>query len=132
MPLSNAYRAKVVDSTLRSVAFAVPANVYIALFTADPTADCITGNEVQVADHAWYARQSMAFAAQSVPGVTSNSAVVTFPVVTGTDTICTHYALFDAATAGVMISYGALSASKTYSAGDVPSFLAGQLAITLA
>ena len=61
----------------------------------------------------------------------ANSGVVTFPVVTGTDTTATHYAIFDAATAGVMISYGALSASKTYSAGDVPSFLAGQLTITL-
>jgi len=131
MPTSNAYRAKIVDSTLRAVAFTAPANVYIALFTADPTADCITGNEIQVGAHAWYARQAMVFAAQSVPGITSNSAVVTFPVVTGTDVTATHYALFDASTAGVMISYGTLTASKTYSAGDVPSFLAGQLAITL-
>lgn len=131
MPLSNAYRAKWVDSTLRAVPFSAPVAVYVALFNADPTADCITGNEVQTSAHAWYARQSMAFAAQSTPGVTSNSAAVTFPVVTGTDTTATHYALFDAATAGTMVSYGALSASKTYSAGDVPSFLAGQLAITL-
>lgn len=131
MPLSNAYRAKIVDQTLRNTAYTPPAVVYVALFTADPTADCITANEVQVAAHAWYVRQSMAFAAQAVSGVTSNSAVVTFPVVTGTDTVCTHYALFDASTAGTMISYGALSATKTYSAGDVPSFLAGQLVITL-
>jgi hypothetical protein len=131
MPLSNAYRAKWVDSTLRAVAFSAPSTVYIALFTADPTADCITGNEVQTGSHAWYARQSMAFAAQGTPGITSNSAAVTFAVVTGTDTTATHYALFDASTSGTMISYGALSSSKTYSAGDVPSFLAGQLAITL-
>lgn len=131
MPLSNAYRAKWVDSTLRGAPFASPATVYVALFTADPTADCITANEVQTAAHAWYARKAMPFAAQSTPGVTTNSTAVTFDVVTGADTTATHYALFDASNAGTMISYGALSAAKTYSAGDVPSFLAGQLAINL-
>lgn len=131
MPLSNAYRAKWIDSTLRGAPFTPPATVYVALFVADPTADCITGNEVQTAAHPWYARQAMAFAAQGTPGITSNSAAVTFLVVTGADTNATHYALFDASSAGTMISYGALAAAKTYSAGDVPSFLAGQLAVTL-
>lgn len=113
------------NEVLRGVAFAAPAAVYVALFTTAPT-DAAPGTEVSGGS---YARQAVTFAAPSTPGVFENSADVDFPQATGSWGTVTHFAIFDAATDGNMLIWGALAVSKAIASGDIFKFLAGDLVI---
>lgn len=129
MPSSNYLRGKVIDGSLRGTTYTAPVNVYVALHTADPTVDALAGTEVSAA---WYARVLATFAAQSTPGQTSNSAIITFNAVTVSTVVVTHFSIWDASTLGNMLFFAALSASKTFNPTDVPSWLAGSLVVNAA
>lgn len=126
MPMSNYLKGKIIDHVFRNTALTPPTTVYVALHTSDPTAAGTPATEVSAA---WYARQAVTFAAQSTAGQTSNSATVTFPAVTVAGVTITHFSIWDAATLGNMLEFSPLSASKVYSISDVPSWLAGTLAL---
>lgn len=119
-----------VNATLRGQAFTVPANLYLALFSSDPTGDNITVNEVA---GAWYARQvTGSWTAPVGSGnTTSNSNQIQFPAVTGSAVTVSHVAIYDAATNGNLLYHGALTTSKTFNVGDVAVFGANQLVITM-
>lgn len=130
---SNYAEGKVADALLRGVSLTSPGQVYIALFTGDPT-EAGTGPETAYTN---YARQSCgatpasAFSALDGNGTTKNTATLTFPAVGGASSVTvTHWALFDAASVGNMLLYGALTAQKTLDPTDVPSFPANALQIT--
>jgi hypothetical protein len=127
MPASNYLRGKVIDLSLRATAYSAPASVYVSLHTADPTAGAIAGTEVS---GGWYARKVATFSAQSTAGQTSNAGTITYDPVTGGPVTVTHFAVWDAETLGNMLYYGSLASSKTFATTDVPSWLAGQIAIT--
>lgn len=127
MPASNYLKGKIIDHVLRNTSYTSPTTVYVSLHTSDPTAAGTAGTEISAG---WYARQSAAFAAQVTAGQTSNSGTITYPGVTGSAVTVTHFALWDALTLGNMLEYAPLSASKTFSITDVPSWLPGQLAAT--
>ncbi|MDH5298559.1 MAG: hypothetical protein OEV91_06030, partial [Desulfobulbaceae bacterium] len=81
---SNYTEGNIIETTLRGAAFPVPAAVYVALFTADPTDANVTANEVQVAALPAYVRQDAAAGAAiatgwSAPadGVSANAKVLT-------------------------------------------------------
>jgi hypothetical protein len=67
----------------------------------------------------------MVFSAPGTPGVTSNNADVTFPPANGGDWgLVDSIGVFDAATDGNLLLWGALTASKQINDGDtfkVPS-----------
>ena len=128
MPASTYLRGKVTDHVLRNVAFTSPATLYVSLHTSDPTIAGTPGTEVSAA---WYARQPAVFAAQVTAGQTSNSGTITYPGVTTSAVTVTHFAVWDAATLGNMLTFAPLSASKTFSITDVPSWLPGQLSSVL-
>lgn len=128
MPASTYLRGKVTDHVLRNVAYTSPTTVYVSLHTSDPTVAGTPGTEVSAG---WYIRKAATFAAQSVAGQTSNSGTITFDGVTGSAVTITHFALWDAETLGNMLEFAPLSASKTFSITDVPSWLPGQLASTM-
>lgn len=125
--MSDYLENALVNATLRGQAYTAPATVYMALFTSDPT-DAATGTEVTGGA---YARQSMAFAAPS-NGASSNSADVLFPVATAGWGTITHFAIYDAATAGNMLYYGVLTTAKAISSTDQLKVAAGDITITLA
>lgn len=121
--LSNYAENAVGNLLLRGVAFTAPATVYLALFTADPGE---AGNAGEVTGGS-YARQAITF---GIPtnGVFSNDARVYFddmPAAT-----VTHWAIYDAATAGNMLYHGAWGTARTYTAGDTATVISGQLTIT--
>ena len=131
MPASNFLRAAVLDHTLRGVSMAGIATAYVSLHTYDPTADAIAASEIDGTTATWYVRQSCAFSAQSISGLTSNANPVTFAAVTGSSVTVTHFAIWTAVTGTTsMLFYGTLSASKTFYVNDVPSWLAGTLQVT--
>ncbi len=112
-----------------------PAALYISLHTANPT-DAASGAEVTGGSYARVQRDPLDAnwsAPDSTGGVTANVAAVTFPAPTANWGVVTHFGVWDAASAGNMVCYGALGTSKTINNGDAaPSFGAGSLVITFA
>lgn len=114
------------DHVLRNTAFTSPTTVYVGLYTATPSD---AGGGTEVSGNA-YARQSVAFSAAS-GGAITNSGVITFPTPTpsGWGTV-THFGMFDAVSAGNLLYWDALTASKVINAGDTVTFAAGDIDIT--
>lgn len=124
--LSNVYENRVYDWLFRSgQSPARPAGVWVGLMTAVTDAEAGTFTEVTGGS---YARQAVTMSAPT-DGAGSNSADVVFPAPTANWGTATHFAYFDAVTAGNPISaIVALAAPRIISNGDVaPRFAAGAL-----
>ena len=125
--MSNYLENAVLNYVLRDTADWAPTAVYLSLHTADPAED---GSGAEVSGGS-YARQAITFnAAHATNGTIDNSSDEEFtnmPACT-----VTHIGIWDHATAGNLLFYGAVSASKTVTSGDTISLAAGSLDITLA
>lgn len=124
--LSNYAENAILNHVLGTTAYVMPAQLYIALFTTDPT-DAGTGTEV--AGNA-YVRQLIDFAA-AANGSATNSNEVLFPVATGSWGTITHIGLYDATTAGNIIWHGPVGTQKVISAQDQYKVSAGNLTVSL-
>ena len=125
MSFTNHLETEILDHVFGGAAYTAPSNVYLGLYTATPN-DAGGGTELSGSG---YARQAMAM---SVSGNTAtNSAAEEFATATGTWGTITHVGVFDAASSGNLMAYGALSASKAIATGDVFRIPAGDLDITL-
>lgn len=137
---SNYTENNIIETTLRGAAFPVPAGVYLALFTADPTDANVTANEVSLAAWPAYVRRDAAGGAAistgwtaPADGVSSNAKVLSFPANNGAGNITlTHVGLYDAAVGGNLLYHAPLVSSKTLLPGDVISFSIGSLTVTVA
>ena len=134
------FRAQALGITGASAAAGTgPTALFVGLLTANPT-DSTAGTEVSGNAYArvsvtsslanWAGTQAAASTTVSTgsSGTTSNNAVVTFPTPTpaGWGTV-TGVGVYDAASAGNLIFYSALTVSKTINAGDAVSFPAASL-----
>lgn len=136
---SDYLEEKIIETTLRGAVMPAPSNIYIALFTADPSDANTTANEVQVANWPAYARQSAAQGGAIATGwtaasngVSSNAKIVSFPANNGASPVAvTHLALYDALSGGNMLYHAPLVSSKTLQVGDVLSFGIGALTVTV-
>lgn len=125
MSLSNTYETTTLNWLFTTGAVTRPTTWFLALYTVAPT-DSTAGTEVTGGS---YARQSVTM---SVTGDTaSNTATVEWPAATASWGTVVAAAIMDASTGGNIISYGALTTSKTVSSGDVFRFPAGDFDITL-
>jgi len=125
--MSNYLEEKLINGTIRGTSYTAPSTVYVALYTTNP-GEGDTGTEVSGGS---YARQSVTFDAPT-DGVATNNAAVTFPTATGSWGTITHIGIRDASTAGNLLYYAALTASKTISSGDIFTISTGNLSVTLA
>jgi hypothetical protein len=142
--LSDYLENKLADLCFRGQAFTAPANLFIALHTADPT-DAGTGAEVSGGS---YARVSLAAtlanfsgtqgagttaASSGTGGQISNNVAITFPAPTANWGTVTHFSIRDLVTGGNLLVSGALTTARTINSGDAaPSFAAGALTATFA
>jgi len=127
MSLSNAFETHTLNYLFTSTSVTRPTAWYVALFTSNPAEDA-SGTEVSTSGTA-YARQSATF---TVSGNTaSNSAAIEFPTATASYGTVTHIGVFDAASAGNLIAYAALTTSKAIDTGDVLRLPASDLDITM-
>lgn len=148
--MTNYWENKLIDWMFRGAAApTLPANLYVALYTANPT-DAGGGTEVSTTGTN-YARVAVPRAAGATgfaatdaagstaatsggtSGLTSNNSAINFPQPgsTGWGSI-SGISIMDAATGGNMLWYGALNTPKTVNANDAaPSFAIGQLQITM-
>ena len=111
-------------------AYTQPTNIFVALSTANPGDDGATIAEPAGGS---YARKSTAGADWSAAssGALSNSNAITFVEATASWGPITHFALYDALSAGNMLAHGALTSAKTIDSGDTASFAAGDLDVSL-
>ncbi|MGE4337464.1 MAG: hypothetical protein AB7E55_15995 [Pigmentiphaga sp.] len=127
---------KIVDATLRAQAIGTPATWYVALYTVCPT-DSTAGTEATGGDYArvavtagltqWAGTQSAGSttASSGTGGTTSNNATISFPTPTASWGTVVCWGITDAATAGNLWIYSALTVSKVINIGDAVSFAAG-------
>jgi hypothetical protein len=111
-------------------ALATAPSIHAALMTASPT-KTTSGTE---ANYTSYARVSVAagdWAASSGNDPIKNGNDIVFPEATGGSNTVTHFALFDASTAGNVIAYGALTASLTVTSGVQPRFKTDDLTVQI-
>lgn len=128
--LSDSYEISLLNHVFRNIQHTSPTTVYLALFTTNPTDDA-SGSEL--ADSG-YARQSVAFGAPSASDgghAVANSATVEFPAIVDGQVTVSHFAIFDAATAGTLVAHGAFTSSRTLAVDDIPTVAAGAITVTL-
>lgn len=141
--MSNYLENKLVDHILRGQTFSAPATVYVGLLTAAPN-DAGGGTEVTGGAYArvavtcslanWAGTQAAGSttASSGTNGTSSNNNAITFPAPSAAWGSITHFAIYDAASAGNMLFYGALGTPKTVNNGDpAPSFAAATLSIQI-
>lgn len=137
---TNYLENKQIDATFRGVAYTLPATLYVGLFTAAPT-DAGGGTEVSGGSYArqalapsttnWAATNaagSTASTSSGTSGTTSNNVAITFPTATADWGTVTSFGIFDAASAGNLLVYGALTSSQSIPIGATYSLGAGALA----
>ncbi|MDP4095478.1 hypothetical protein OIN60_01555 [Paenibacillus sp. P96] len=125
---SNYWKTACINAALRGIAFTSPSQVYIALYTSDPT-DADTGQEVTGAG---YARRAVTFSApmlQDRRAAVSSTADVSFPIAGAEWGLITHIGIRDAVTGGNLIYHGAVTTPRTVQTNDTLRFLAGQIKI---
>lgn len=124
MSFSNYLETKVLGHVFGGTAYTQPTK-YIALYSAAP-GEAGGGTEISGTN---YVRQVAAF---TVTGDTaSNTAAIEFPTAGSAWGTITHIGVMDASSAGNLLAYGTLTASKTISSGDVFRIPLGDLDITL-
>jgi hypothetical protein len=133
--LSDYAEGQIRAHIFRTATFTKPGGLWISLHTADPT-DAGTGAEVTGGSYARVARAPLDAnwtAASATNGLTDNAAAITFPAPTANWGVVTHFGIWDAATTGNLLIYGALTTPKTINSGDAaPSFAISALQITFA
>ena len=124
MAKSNYLENKVIDHFLGTSSTSAPSNVYMGLFTSNPT-DANSGTEVSGNG---YSRQVITFNAAS-SGSATNSSAETFTASGGNFGTITHFGIFDASTSGNLLYHGALTDDKVIEDGD--SLVVATTAITI-
>jgi hypothetical protein len=127
---------KLLDLILRGTAFTAPAGIYVSLHTAASTDGA---NEVSTGAWPAYARQdatqggALADAFDAASGkATENTQTMLYGANDGAGSVTvTHFALWDAASSGNCLWYGALLASKTLLPGDECVVKPGDLVLSV-
>lgn len=123
---------KILDHVFGGPDYTRPATLYLALLTAAPT-DSDTGSTIVEANYTGYSRKAVTNDATNFPaassGAKSNGVELLYSECTAGSSTITHFAWVDAASAGNVIGYGALTLSKIITAGDTPRFPVGTLTI---
>lgn len=124
--ISDHLENALLDHVLGNTAYTPSATVYLGLSTADPADDASGLAEPSGGS---YVRKAVTFGAAASRAI-SNSAQVTFDQATGSWGTITHWAVFDAETAGNMLAHGSLAAQKEVVSGNTPSVAIGEVEIS--
>ena len=124
--LTNYTEEKILNLVFRNVAYAPPAAVYAALFTGAP-GEAGGGSEVSRGS---YGRVAVTFGV-AADGQVTNTSEVDFGEASADWGTISHVAIFDAATAGNMLVYGAMASNKTINNGDATVWPPSTLTVVL-
>jgi len=125
--LSNYAENALLDHVLKVSALSVPANIYIALSTTDPTEDGsgisepVGNNYSRIQCNSWSAGANRRV---------SNSSAVSIATPSGSWGVIGWAAIYDAIAGGNMLAHGALSAPRTIGLGSVMTFDVGAIVVS--
>lgn len=125
MSFSNYLETELLDHVFANNAYTSPTTVYVGLFTSSPT-DAGSGTEVSGGS---YVRKVGTFTVSGNTATTSSA--IEWPTATASWGTITHIGIYDASSAGNLLAWAALTASKTIASGDVFRIPAGDIDITL-
>jgi len=125
MSFSNYLETELLDHVFAGNAYTSPSSVYVGLFTSSPT-DADSGTEVSGGS---YVRKAGTFTVSGNTATTSGA--IEWPTATASWGTITHIGIYDASSAGNLLAWAALTASKTIASGDVFRIPAGDIDITL-
>ena len=130
MSMSNTAENKVLKALLQGtdIDFRESDNLYLALFTADPTESGVFTNE---ATYTGYARVAMPKSSAWTDGGSTftNATLLQFPQCTAGSNTITHFAVCTLASGGEVVVSGALNATLNISSGIQPQFAIGSLSV---
>jgi hypothetical protein len=127
--MSNYLENALLNATLNGTTYTAPANVYVSLWTTDPT-DAGSGSEVSGNG---YARTEITFAtASGTSGQILNDAAVEFPQATGSWGTVAYFGINDNSSGGNLLYHSPLTTSKAIDTGDIFKFAVGSVSVTLA
>lgn len=141
--MSDYLENKLIDQLFRGQAAPGTSTLYVGLLTAAPS-DAGGGTEVSGGAYArvavtsslanWAGTQSAGSTTVSsgTGGQTSNNTSITFPTPTAGWSTVTHFGIYDAASGGNLLFWGALTIAKTINQADTVTFPAASLSITFA
>ena len=141
--MSDYLENKLIDQLFRGQAAPTTTTLYVGLLTAAPS-DSGGGTEVSGGSYTrvtvtsslanWAGTQAAAstVASSGTGGQTSNNAAITFPTPTATWGLVTHFGIYDAASVGNLLFWGALTIAKTINQADTVTFPAASLSVTFA
>ncbi len=115
--ISDYLENKLVDHVLGNTAYTPAATLYLGLSTADP-ADDASGLAEPAGNG--YARKAISFSAAASRAVEQDGQV-SFDQATGSWGTISHWAVFDADSAGNMLAHGSLAVNKAVVSGNTPS-----------
>jgi hypothetical protein len=128
---SNFLENALLNRVFNGAALSLPSTLYIGLFTAAPT-DAGGGTEVSGNN---YSRLAVPADTTNFPTSTSgsvqNALTLTFAIPSGNWGTVTHIGIFDAATAGNLLVWGALSSPRVITSSADVRLNQNQLTITL-
>ncbi len=108
--MSNYLKDKLVNHVFRNIPYVQPTNVYVALYSSDPTSADV-GSEI--IGNGYTRMVSMFDAPVSGSGTTQNELDVVFPSATIDWVTVTHVGVRDAEVGGNLLSYQVLSTPVT-------------------
>ena len=126
MDFSNYLADKLIDATVRNIPYDTPEDVFIALYTTDPTKEDV-GSEVSEAS---YNRQPITMNVP-VEGVSENSAQIDFAEATSNWGMVTHIGIRDQAYDGNLLYFTAIANPKNILTGDQFNVNIDKLKLTL-
>ena len=141
--MSDFLENKLIDQLFRGQTAPTTTTLYVGLLTAAPS-DSGGGTEATGGSYArvavssslanWAGTQSAGstVASSGTGGQTSNNAAITFPTPSATWGTVTHFGIYDAASGGNLMFWGALTIAKTINQADTVTFPAASLSITFA
>jgi len=127
MDFTNYLADRLVKATVGTVAWTTPTQVYLALYTTDPTKDGYSSGEV---DQASYNRQEVTFT-DPVDGVSTNAGQIDWNTATSNWGDVGWISIMDAPSGGFMLYFKALDNAKEILSGDQFKIDAGKLNLTL-
>lgn len=107
-----------------------PTTIYVGLSTADPGDDGAGLSEPTGNGYTRTATSASDWTSAS-DGSLDNAGPIQFGAATGAWGTVTHFALFDAASGGNLLAYGALMQPKAVDSNDTARFAAGDITVSL-
>ena len=127
MDFTNYLADRLIQATVRDIAWTTPNKVYLALYKTDPTKEGHSSGELNQAS---YNRQEVTFNAP-VDGVSTNANQVDWNTATSNWGSIGWISIMDSASGGFMLYFKALDNPKEVLSGDQFRINAGKLKLTL-